>query len=409
MKKIPLHYQILIAFIIALLLGVSIPASAAYLSWLGALFLRLLKMAIVPLVFSSVITGVINIGGAKNLGRIAFKTTFYYITTSSIAILTGLLLVNIFKPGVGADIGLVETIDKISAVEKPIGQTLLEIIPENIFYSLANMDMLGIIFFSIISGYFISQLNEGQNKTLGGFFSAFFELMMRITECIIKFAPIGIFGIVIGIVAEQAGDINSLLNIFSKLGVYILCVSLGLSIHMFITLPLIMRVIGKVDPIKHFQSISTVLMTAFSTSSSNGTLPITMETVEKKTGVSNRITSFTLPLGATVNMDGTALYECVAAIFIAQAYGIELTLTQQAIVVLTALLASIGTAGIPMAGLVTITIILTAIGLPLEGVGLILAVDRILDMFRTTVNVFSDTTGAVIVAKTEGEKLNIDL
>jgi len=191
------------------------------------------------------------------------------------------------------------------------------------------------------------------------------------------------------------------------MGVYMLTVILALAIHFFVTLPLLMKILGKAKPFNHLRNMSTPLLTAFSTSSSGATLPLTMDAVETKSGVSNKISSFTLPLGATINMDGTALYECVAAIFIAQAYGVDLTIAQQVIVVLTALLASIGTAAIPMAGFVMITVILTAVGLPLEGLGLILAVDRILDMFRTATNVWSDSCGAVIIAKSEGEKLNV--
>jgi len=221
------------------------------------------------------------------------------------------------------------------------------------------------------------------------------------------FAPLGILGIVTGVVADQAADKAKLLNMFQHLGIYMLTVLGGLAIHFFVTLPLILKLIGKVNPFNHYKAMSLPLITAFSTSSSSATLPLTMEAVEHNSGVSNKITSFVLPLGATVNMDGTALYECVAAMFIAQAYGIELGFIQQMIVVVTALLASIGAAGIPMAGLVMMSVVLTAVGLPLEGVGLILAVDRILDMCRTMVNVFSDSCGAVTIAKSEGEILKV--
>ena len=242
---------------------------------------------------------------------------------------------------------------------------------------------------------------------LTNFFNSAFEVMMKLTMFIIKFTPLGILGLVAGIVAEQAGDVDSLLSIFGRLGIYMITVLLALIIHGTITLPLILKFVGRVNPIQHFKSMRTPLLTAFSTSSSGATLPLTMEAVEHNSGVSNKITSFTLPLGATINMDGTALYECVAAIFIAQAYGVELSVIQQVIVVLTSLLASIGAASIPMAGLVMMTIILTAVGLPLEGIGLILAVDRLLDMSRTMINVWSDSCGAVVIAKSEGEILNV--
>ena len=234
-------------------------------------------------------------------------------------------------------------------------------------------------------------------------FNAIFEVMMKITMFVIRFTPLGIFGIVAKVVADQ----ENLPELVSRMGLYMGTVILALAIHFFIILPLIVRYIGRARPFRHMRNMSTPLLTAFSTSSSGATLPLTINAVENNSGVSNKISSFTLPLGATINMDGTALYECVAAVFIAQAYGMELSLLQQGIIVVTALLASIGAAAIPMAGLVMITVILTAVGLPLEGVGLILAVDRILDMFRTCTNVWSDSCGAVVIAKSEGEELKV--
>jgi Na+/H+-dicarboxylate symporter len=407
MKKIELHWQILIALVLAVLYGLFLTDKVEYVTWMGDLFLRALKMVIVPLILSSIISGVTNIGNAENLGRLGFKTMTYYLMTSTLAIVTGLFLVNIFQPGVGADLGFSETVEGLSAAKESFGQTLINIIPTNIFGSFANGQMLSIIFFAIFFGFFITRVSEKPKMLLTDFFNAVFDVMMKITLFIIKFTPIGVFGIVAGVVAEQAGDMNALLNIVARLGIYMVCVVLALGIHAAFTLPMIVKFIAKSNPWHHFKAMSTPLLTAFSTSSSSATLPLTMEAVENNSGVSNKISSFTLPLGATVNMDGTALYECVAAMFIAQAYGIELGILEQIIVVITALLASIGAAGIPMAGLVMITIVLTAVDLPLEGVGLILAVDRILDMCRTSVNVWSDSCGAVTIAKTEGEKLKV--
>lgn len=370
---------------------------------MGDLFLRALKMIIVPLILSSIISGVTNIGNAENLGRLGLKTISYYITTSIFAIVTGLVLVNLIRPGAGADLGFSENVEGLLIARESFGSTLLNIIPTNIFTAFVEGNMLSIIFFSIIFGFFITKTNTKHRIFLTDFFNSTFNVMMKITMFIIRFTPYGVFGIV----AFQVSRSSNILDLAQRLGIYMLVVIIGLFIHASITLPLLTKIIGKVRPLKHFNNMSTPLLTAFSTSSSSATLPLTMEAVENKDGVSNKITSFTLPLGATINMDGTALYECVAAMFIAQAYGIELGFTQQVIVVITALLASIGAAGIPMAGLVMITIILTAVGLPLEGVGLILAVDRILDMFRTATNVWSDSCGAVIIAKSEGEKLKV--
>jgi Na+/H+-dicarboxylate symporter len=404
MKKIELHYQIIIALIVAVLYGLVFTDYVEYVRWMGDIFLRALKMIIVPLILSSIISGVTNIGNAENLGRLGFKTILYYLSTSTFAIITGLFLVNIFQPGVNAELGLNQNVDEIIAAKESFGQTLINIIPTNIFDSFANGHMLSIIFFSILFGFFITQVGENPKKVLTEFFDSTFEVMMKVTAFVIKFAPLGILGIVAGVVADQA---DNLLDLAASLGIYMITVILALVIHSMITLPMIVRFIANSNPWKHFKAVTTPLLTAFSTSSSSATLPLTMDAVENNSGVSNKITSFTLPLGATVNMDGTALYECVAAMFIAQAYGVDLGILEQVIVVVTALLASIGAAGIPMAGLVMITIVLTAVGLPLEGVGLILAVDRILDMCRTTVNVWSDSCGAVTIAKTEGENLKV--
>jgi len=263
--------------------------------------------------------------------------------------------------------------------------------------------MLPIIFFSILFGIFITKVETKAKTIFTDFFNALFDIMMKLTMWVIRFTPLGVFGIVAKVIADQ----DDLIGLAARMGLYMVTVLLALGVHAFITLPLLTKFIGKANPIKHFKAVSTPLLTAFSTSSSGATLPLTMTAVEKNDGVSNKITSFTLPLGATVNMDGTALYELVAAMFIAQAYGFDLTIGQQFVMVLTALLASIGAAAIPMAGMVMITVVLTVAGLPLEGIGLILAVDRILDMFRTSVNVWSDTCGAVIIAKSEGETLKV--
>ena len=403
MKRIKLHWQILIALILAVIFGIYFKDEVIYIAWMGDIFLKALKMVIIPLILSSIISGVANIGSAENLGRIGLKTILYYVMTSTFAIVTGLVLVNIVQPGVGADLGFVSAVEGLNEAQESIGETLRNIIPENIFQAFVQNRILSVIFFAILFGFFVTQVKPRYRNTMKDFFDAIFEVMMKITMFIIKFTPLGIFGIVAKVVSEQ----EDLVNLMVRMGLYMGVVIAALAIHAGITLPLIVRFIGKANPGKHFRAVTTPLLTAFSTSSSSATLPLTMAAVENKSGVSNKITSFTLPLGATINMDGTALYECVAAMFIAQAYGVEMSFMHQVIIVITALLASIGAAGIPMAGLIMITIVLTAVGLPLEGVGLILSVDRILDMFRTSVNVWSDTCGAVVIAKSEGEKLKV--
>ncbi len=407
MMKLKLHWQILIGLVAGVIFGILLPQYSEYVAWLGDMFLRALKMVIIPLILSSIISGVTNIGNVKNLGRLGLKTMGYYVLTSTFAILIGLFFVNLIKPGIGADLGLQKKVEGLEAASQSLGDTLLNIIPTNIFNSFANGDMLSIIFFAILFGFFITMVPEKPKTFLTDFFNSVFDVMMKITMFIIKFSPIGIFGIVAKVVGEQAGSSEALASMGGTMLTYSVTVLLGLFFHSFVTLPVILYFLGKGSFIKHGDAMSTPLLTAFSTSSSNATLPLTMEAVENNVGVSNKVTSFTLPLGATVNMDGTALYECVAAMFIAQAYGVELGLVEQFMVVVTALLASIGAAGIPMAGLVMISVILSVVGLPLEGIGLILAVDRPLDMFRTTVNVWSDSIGAAVVAKTEGEFLKI--
>jgi Na+/H+-dicarboxylate symporter len=387
--------------------GYFFPAATASTNWIGELFLRALNMIIVPLIFCSITTGVASVGSSGNLGRLGLKTMGYYVLSTLIAIITGFILVSTIKPGVGAELGFVTPVEGIAAASDSFGQTLIKIIPTNIIEALAQGQMLAIIFFAILFGFFITRINEKPSLLLKDLLNAVLDVIMKITLLVVKFTPLGIFSITAKVIAQQVQMGNEISEILSRLGLYILTVLAGLFFHGLVTLPLSVKLLGKANPVKHFKNMATPLLTAFSTSSSNATLPLTMEAVEDNDGVSNKIASFTLPLGATVNMNGTALYECVAVIFIAQAYGIELTFTQQLIVVFTALLAAIGSAGIPMAGLVMMTVVLKAVGLPLEGIGLILAVDRILDMFRTTINVYGDTCAAVIIAKSEGETLKI--
>lgn len=405
MKKIALHWQIFIGLFAGILFGYFFPEQVQWVSWMGTVFLKFLKMIIIPLLLFSVMSGIINVGNPAGLGRLGLKTIGYYLGTSLAAICTGLFMVNIMKPGVGADLGFNQPVEGLAAAGDDFGKTLMNIIPENIFMAMANGDMLSVIFVAILLGVFATQLADTYKGMVVQGVNAGFELMMKITHFIIRFTPFGVLGIIAVVVAENTGADGALGAVFIRLGKYMLTVVIALSVHAFITLPLILWLVGKVNPFKHFKAMATPLITAFSTSSSSATLPLTLHAIENKAGVSNKVSSFVLPLGATINMDGTALYECVAAMFIAQAYGVELTMLQQVIVVFTALLASIGAAGIPMAGLVMISVVLTAVGLPLEGVGLIIAVDRVLDMFRTAVNVWSDTTGASVIANSEGEQL----
>jgi Na+/H+-dicarboxylate symporter len=366
---------------------------------LSDIFLRLLRMAIMPLIITSLTAAVISVGERHNLEILGLKTFAYYIVSSLIAILTGQFLVNVFKPGVGSTITLQEQVTEVPAAQQSIPELIFDIIPENPFQALAEGQVLPVIFFCILFGYCVTQLKEPYKTQLADFFQASFQAMMKLTRIVIWTAPLGVFGINAMIVATTGFEA------FRTLGFYFVVVLIGLFIHASITLPLLVYIVTRRNPWRHYRGMPPPLVTAFSTCSTIVTLPLTMEAVVDNSKVSEKISSFVLPIGATVNMDGTALYECVAVIFIAQVYGIALSFDQQLVIVFTALLASIGAASVPMSGLVMMSIILAAVGLPLEGVALILAVDRVLDMFRTTVNVLSDSCGAVIVATLDGEEV----
>jgi proton glutamate symport protein len=414
--KLKLHWQILIALGLAVVVGLIVGREAglfgvsfyAIFDFVGQLFLNALKMLIVPLIVSSIIVGVSGLGGSEHLGRLGGKTIGYYAMTSLLAILVGLTLANLIQPGVveGDPAEVFGFSAEAAALQERIGsrdagdvvEVFLRMIPTNVIEAAADGQMLGLIFFSLLYGFFLARLAEDQGRVQRRFFEGLFEIMMRITDLIMRFAPIGVFALVAKTVADTG------LEAFGPLALFFLTVTLALATHILVVLPLLLYVLGGVDPRRHYAAMGAALVTAFSTASSSATLPITMDCVEKNAGVSNRTSSFVLPLGATINMDGTALYECVAVLFIAQAYGLELTLGTQFLVVSLALLTSIGVAGIPAASLVAIAVILSAVGLPLEGLGLILAVDRVLDMMRTAVNVFSDSCGAVIIARSEGER-----
>ena len=405
--SLPLHWQILIMLVAGGIFGYNFPSVTEYTNWMGDLFLRALTMIIVPLILFSITTGVASVGSAENLGRLGLKTMGFYLLSTFVAIVTGFVLVTLVKPGVGAELGFTAPVNGIAAATDSFGQILMRIIPTNIVEALAQGQMLAIIFFAIMFGFFTTKIEEKPREMLMEVLNAVLQVIMNITLFIIKFTPFGIFSITAKVIAQQVEMGNNISEVIARLGLYLVTVMAGLLFHGLVTLPLFVRVLGRANPTKHMKNMATPLLTAFSTSSSNATLPLSMEAVENNDGVSNKIASFTLPLGATINMNDTALYECVAVMFIAQAYGIELTIGQQLIVVFTALLAAIGSAGIPMAGLVMMAVVLKAVGLPLEGIGLILAVDRILDMFRTAINVYGDTCAAVIIAKSEGEELKI--
>ena len=417
--RLALHWQIFIALVLAILVGVTLdPTTTLFgvslnsvFNFVGTLFLNALKMLIVPLIMSSIIVGMMEIQ-PDTLGRLGSKTLIYYAASSLVAILIGLLVVNAFQPGLvdgepARDmIGLsADTEDVIERVEGKgsgdLAEVFIRMIPPNIVSAAAQGKMLGLIFFSLLFGFFISRVKGQPGDTLKNFWNGLLDVMMQMTEWVMLFAPIGVFALVAKVLLASG------LDAFKPLAVFFFTVLIALTIHLLLVMPAVLKFIARVSPAAHFRAMMPALLTAFSTSSSSATLPITIDCVENRAGVSNRVSGFTLPLGATVNMDGTALYECVAAMFIAQAYGLSLDLTTQFTIVLIALLTSIGVAGIPSASLVAITIILAAIGLPVEAIGLILVVDRVLDMCRTAVNVLSDSVAAVTIARLEGEETKL--
>ncbi len=400
-----LHWQVLLAMLIGVGIGLTPSGEffAQYFGWLGTLFMRLLRMIIVPLVVTSIIAGVASAGSGRAVGRMFGKTLTYYLVSSFFAAFTGLILFNIFNPGRGypvTDTGADPP--DLATPDSPI-DLILDIVPTNFFAAASAGDMLGIIFFSIVFGVAITTLPEGFRTKITGLVDALFQGMMSLTTGIIKLLPIGVFGLMVTLVGATG------LKSFGNLIQYVATLGSGLFVHFFITLPILLYFWGRVSPWKHVMNLREPLLVAFSTSSSAATLPVTLKTVEEKVGVSSRVSSFTLPMGATINMDGTAIMECVGALFIAQALGADIGFMTQVVVVFTALLASIGAAAVPSAGLVVIFIILNVIGIgdnpeAMLIVGAMLSIDRPLDMARTAVNVYSDSCAAAVVAKWEGEE-----
>ncbi|KAA6348720.1 Proton glutamate symport protein [termite gut metagenome] len=399
-----LHWQILLALVLGVISGILFPGITPFVSWMGDLFMNALSMLIVPIIFFSIVN---SISGVQDFGaglkRLGIKTMAYYLLTMLIAALTGLALVNLIEPGGNVQVG------SVAATPDNLGQSsllniLVGFIPKNIFYAFTQNNTIPLILIAFLTGLNLPKLSPDGKNILNGFIKGGLELTLRITKIVILFSPLGIFAIVV----KQFGTTPDFLKLIQTMLLYVLTVTAGLVLHTFVWLPLILRFGYHVNPWRHLKNMSTPMLTAFSTASSSATLPLTLYAVEHRDGISSKITNFTIPLGSAINMDGAALLECVAVIFIAQAYGIELSIVQQILIVFTSLLCAIGAAGIPMAALVMMAMILNVVNLPLEGIGLVIGVDRILDMMRTTVNVYGDTCVAVMVAKSEGEKLPID-
>jgi len=374
-------------------------AAGLWFKRLGGLFLRLLQMVAVPLIITSLMTGILGLGQGQGVGRMFRRTILYYLSTSLLAITTGLLVVNLIRPGLANGAPMVAAKAKVTQAA-PLGEVMFgqfeALIPSNPLGALVEPNFLSIIAFTLFFSLFTLSVGGAVAERIEAAAEAGFQVMMAMTLAIIHLAPIGVFFLIAYVTATQGA------SVFRALGWYVLAVALALAIHALITLPLILKFVARRSPLAFAKAMSPALLTAFSSASSNGTLPLTLSNVEQRAKISNRTGSFVLPLGATINMDGTALYEAVAVLFIAQLHhGQNLPLSAQIIVAMTALLASVGAAGIPHAGLVMMVIILQAVGLPVEMQGIILAVDRVLDMGRTAVNVWSDSCGCAVIESLE--------
>ena len=402
MKKLFGEHYLIIGIILGVILGGLVgsllPDIGIKLGFLGMLFLNALKMIVLPLIVVSITLSIMKVG---NLGSVGLKTLFYYLITTGIAVFIGIVVVNVIHPGDGSMALTGQMPDIVSGKESMslVDVLLLKFVSPNLFNSAEEFEILPLIVASILFGAAFASLGK-ESKVIVEVFTILDKAIMKIVHWIMIFTPIGIFSLI----AERiglAGGGSAVMELAMELGKYVLSVVVGLFIHGFIVLPVILILFAKRNPLEYLQNLGKALLAAFSTASSSATLPLTMEGVIDEAKVTPKVGRFVLPLGATINMDGTALYEAVAVIFIAQSYGIELGMAEMVVVFFTATLAAIGAAGIPEAGLVTMVLVLQAVGLPLEGVGLILAIDWLLDRFRTTINVWGDCVGAAVIDRFE--------
>lgn len=407
-KKLGLSTTIFISLIVGALVGVAIhywmPESyfkntilvEGIFYVVGQGFIRLMQMLVVPLVFCSLVCGSMAIGDTKSLGKVGIKTIGFYIATTALAVIIALTTASVINPGIGLDMDAIQVAEvSNSASSTSIVDTLLNIIPKNPIGAMANGDMLPIIVFALFVGVMLAKLGS-KADVVATFFSQFNDVMMEMTMAVMKLAPIGVFCLISRTFATVG------FAAFKPMIKYMGSVTLALIIQCFIIYQILLFIFTRLNPVKFIRKFAPVMGFAFSTATSNATIPMSIDTLNKKMGVSKQISSFTIPLGATINMDGTSIMQGVAVVFIAQAFGIELTMGNLATVVLTATIASIGTAGVPSVGLVTLAMVLTSVGLPTEGIALIMGIDRILDMLRTAVNITGDAVCTTIVCHQEG-------
>jgi len=402
-----IYTKIAIGLALGVIVGPLLGAKALYIEPFGRAFIKLIVMLVVPLVVASLTLGTASLGDIKKLGRVGLKTVAYYLIATALAVSFGLLLANTFQPGVGLDPGVkakllseykgVSEEQLTKAMEKPgLWDIFLSLIPSNPIKAMAESDMLPIITFCILTGIAMTMISSQRRRRLVGLLESINDTMIVLVDIVMKLAPYGVFALMAGVAGRFGYEV--LLTLLK----YVLVTILALFLFMIVVYSLSVKLMGGISPLKFFKIIRPVQLVAFSTCSSNATLPINLKTTEEELKVSRDIASFVLPLGATINMHGTAIYHGVSALFIAQVYGIDLSIASQLMVVLTATLASIGCAGVPGIGMITLTIVLTTIGIPVEGIALVMGVERILDMCRTVLNVTGDSTCAVFVAWSEG-------
>ena len=413
--KLALHWQMGIALILGATLGFifcdSYSVWGNVINGIGNIFLHAINMIVIPLVFLSTVLGISTMTDSKSMGRIAVKTFLYFIVTAVLAAVVGVIVTDALRPGYGTHKTEVDAGEIMKTVESTESSTLMDkivdIVPSNIFEAFSSGSILPIIFFSLLLGYFITKIHANRQATINNVFESFNDAIMALTNFIIRFAPIGIFAIVMVLVGKQASDIGALKECFRNFAFFVIVVWISLIVMGGIVLPIMVGLMAKVSPIKHLKQIYSALMVAFSTSSSYSALPLIISDAKEKMGVSNNIASFTVPLGITFNKIGTIVYECVAVIFVAQAVGMDLTAAQQVSLIGASIVTVLGAPSVPMAGVITLAVLLAAMGLPTDYIGMFMAIDILCDMPKTLLNAYSVSCSAIIVARSEGEMLKI--
>lgn len=413
--KLALHWQMGIALLLGATLGFifcdSYSVWGNVINGIGDIFLHAINMIVIPLVFLSTVLGISTMTDSKSMGRIAVKTFLYFIVTAVLAAVVGVIVTDVLRPGYGTHKTEVDAGEIMKTVESAESSTLMDkivdIVPSNIFEAFSSGNILPIIFFSLLLGYFITKIHANRQATINNVFESFNDAIMALTNFIIRFAPIGIFAIVMVLVGKQASDIGALKECFRNFAFFVIVVWISLIVMGGIVLPIMVGLMAKVSPIKHLKQIYSALMVAFSTSSSYSALPLIISDAKEKMGVSNNIASFTVPLGITFNKIGTIVYECVAVIFVAQAVGMDLTAAQQVSLIGASIVTVLGAPSVPMAGVITLAVLLAAMGLPTDYIGMFMAIDILCDMPKTLLNAYSVSCSAIIVARSEGEMLKI--